>query len=293
VTRENSLRAGKFAGNFSALPRSGEACEKLTLGAPIERQSFSNQRRERQCPRLAIDLTPRQRAFVQEMKASPEATADGFDILAKREDGPAFFPTLKAERFFAPGEFPRVIQLDNGQFQLCGWPAAEYLSSVAKKVSEKYPFADEVVELIVSIANAAKDDADKRDNYFLWHRFVEVLVALPVAAITPEIIDTIPLWLDSRFDRGFVGAIIGDQLLPRLIEHGKIDFALSILAAMSALRTHEDAESAAGPATVVEGYWYKNALAKNLAPLANAAPAQMVALFQKRTNEAFPFKVGA
>ena len=111
-----------------------------------------------------------------------------------------WFTVLKKEGFFKPSEKTKPQEVkEKGLFSIPVWNVLFYLEAVSQKVNlpgnEKY--IDELLSIIKDVSNY-KDAKGKRiDNYRTWYYFIKILLNLPNEKITEEIINLIPIWLDS------------------------------------------------------------------------------------------------
>ncbi len=130
-----------------------------------------------------------------------------------------FYP-LKEKGYFAPEEALGPKPADKeGHFIIPYWNVLDYLEKVSQQVAqpsnEKY--ADELLEIIKDITNYHIKHDRILDNYHTWWYFVKILVNLPNDKITDEIIDFIPIWLDSKFDNDLPASEILNNLLPKFL----------------------------------------------------------------------------
>jgi len=77
-----------------------------------------------------------------------------------------------------------------------------YLERVSEQVNipgnEKY--IGELLNIIRNVTQYHIEHNKKLDNYRTWWYFVKILVNIPANEIPPDIIDLIPVWLDSKFE---------------------------------------------------------------------------------------------
>lgn len=108
-----------------------------------------------------------------------------------------------------------------GLFRIPQWDALVYLERVSSHSDKN----DEVINNLLDIIKAVtsiKDASDQHiDNYRTWYYFTKILLNLPNEKITEEIINLIPVWLDSKFDTSLPGAEITGKLLPKFLNSEK------------------------------------------------------------------------
>jgi hypothetical protein len=122
-----------------------------------------------------------------------------------------FFP-LKGKGYFDPDKAPSQTEPDEkGYFTIPQWNVLPYLERISQQVNtpdnEKY--IDELLDIIRKVTGVRKD------NYRTWWFFVKILLNIPNEKIPLEIIELIPVWLDSDFDTNLQGSDIATKLLPK------------------------------------------------------------------------------
>lgn len=135
-------------------------------------------------------ITSKQRSAIIRMSKNQEEAKWGFEILLKRHDFADFFDHLKEAGLFSP-EYARIPY----------WSALDYLEAVARLAGEKndLPLAQKVMDVIRSVGSYSDPDGRSSDTYL---KFAEILGLVPATAVTIEDIDLIPVWLNSKYDRG-------------------------------------------------------------------------------------------
>ena len=242
------------------------------------------------------NLTVNQKAFIEMMKRSLESEEDGFSLLAKRPDAQKFFDALDEAGFFAPDKNSAPIPgRDGTSVSIPYWRALDYLETVARHAGETMDdtLAARIVRIFVSVSTAARDDEGRRNNFHTWRKFAEISALLPRSSITAELVGVIPIWLSSDFDRDMVGEAIGIKLIPEFLASDQTDhhvLALKLLRQVTKIRwvkRERFGESESEPETVVESYWVREILAKNLSTFAMKVGQQTADLFRQHVNEVF------
>jgi len=132
---------------------------------------------------------------------------------------------LKLEGFFAPEKAPGPEPADKEGFcRFPYWIVLDYLERVSEQVNqpsnEKY--IDQILQIIKEVSEYHKK-IGKLDNYHIWSSFIRILSNLPNGKISIEIIDLIPVWLDSKFDTLLQTEEIVKKLLPKFLTGNKDD----------------------------------------------------------------------
>ncbi len=179
-----------------------------------------------------------------------------------------WFRPLKEKGFFAPERAPCPKPDDEeGHFIIPYWDVLDYLEKVSKQVKQpgNERYADELLEIIKDITNYHIKHDRILDNYrTLW--FVKILVNLPNDKITDEIIDFIPIWLDSKFDNDLPASEILNNLLPKFLsdENSEEDIkkAEKIVSYITQIKwiskyseQYKKEMDEAEPETIVDTYW--------------------------------------
>jgi hypothetical protein len=137
-----------------------------------------------------------------------------------------WFSYLKNKGFFEASKAPS-FQLDSsGRYIVPDWNVLTYLEKLSKLTKEigNEIFIDELISIIKEVSNYRYPDGKSIDNYRIWWSFVKILLNLPNGSITNDIIDLIPLWLESNFSSVLPGTDIVSKLLPKfLAEHSTVE----------------------------------------------------------------------
>ena len=130
-----------------------------------------------------------------------------------------FYP-LKERGFFDPERAPVPKPAEEkGSFYIPEWNVLPYLERISRQINtpdnEKY--IDELLDIIKKVSNLVNSKRDLLDNYRTWYYFVKTLANIPNERIPHDVIDLIPLWLESRFETSIQGEAITTQLLPKFL----------------------------------------------------------------------------
>jgi hypothetical protein len=180
-----------------------------------------------------------------------------------------FFP-LKIAGYFSPEKAPGPQPSgQEGYFTIPQWNVLQYLERVSLQVKIKgnEQYINELLEIITIVSNYKDVSGRHIANYRTWWHFVKILLNIPNDKIPLEIIELIPIWLDSKFDTILTGSGIVTKLLPKFLPDSPtiddsqkaekiVDYVTEIkwLKLPESLRTgffgkEED------PKTIIDSYW--------------------------------------
>lgn len=211
-------------------------------------------------------LTANQESFIKLMGVSEEHARRGFDLLLARADSETFFDALEHAGLFGPEKnLAPVPANDPGYVRIPYWSALDFLLGCAKLAGERNDaqLAFKVLKVVRAVSTARDKDGSVKDNYHTFRVFAEILGQLPVSTITAEDLQLIPVWLDSKFDRGMVGHALDVGILTKCLSSNDANDwskACLVLAFCTVLRWEDDSalgDSRKKPVTVVDDYWLK------------------------------------
>ena len=121
-----------------------------------------------------------------------------------------WFSFLKNADCFKPERVPHEIP---------EWNVCPYLERVSEQINipRNKKYINELLQIIKNVSNHKDAHGQHIDNYGTWWSFVKILLNIPKERIPLEVIDLIPIWLDSGFDVSLVGKDIGLKLLPKFL----------------------------------------------------------------------------
>ena len=162
-----------------------------------------------------MNLNPKERAV---LKLIEEDFSYENYFFKKVSDVKWFYP-LKEKGYFSPEKAPGVKPAEKEGYYVPQWNVLPYLERISQQVNvqsnEKY--IDELLKIIKEISNYQDSKGQYIDNYRTWRYFVKILLKLPNNKISIEIIELIPIWLNSRFDTMLPGSEIAGKLLPQFL----------------------------------------------------------------------------
>lgn len=143
------------------------------------------------------------------------------DYFFKNVKSTKWFHPLKEKGYFAPEKAPGPKPADKeGYWTIPHWNVLDYLEKVSQQVTEpgNEEYIDELLNIIKGVTKYHIENDKCLDNYRIWWYFVKILVNLPTEKITDEILDLIPVWLDSKFDNMLPATEILEKLLPKFLD---------------------------------------------------------------------------
>ena len=139
-----------------------------------------------------------------------------------------------------------------GNFYYPMWHALEYVSKIST-----HPEAD--VSVFVNIVNSIIDYTDESgeriENDHTDLQTIKIISALPIAELKRLHIDFIGTVLKSERRFGLVDQEIGETILTKLLAGGKRELALTLIAIMLEVESHEP-----DIRTIMDDYWLETAL---------------------------------
>lgn len=203
-----------------------------------------------------------------------------------------FYP-LKEKGFFSAENAPSPKASDEeNYFAVPQWNILPYLERVSQKVNipdnEKY--VDELLTIIRNVSNFRDVNNRHIDNYRTWWYFTKILLNIPNKSIPLEIIDLIPIWLNSRFDTSLTVSEIATKLLPKFLPdipaNGDIQKAEKILGYITEIKGIDEGEE---PRTSVDYFWLIESLIKqgNAAKIGEKCTENLLYLIADRLKKVF------
>lgn len=193
------------------------------------------------------------------------------DYFFKKCSSVEWFFALKEKGYFDPDKAPGRTEPDEkGYFTIPQWNVLPYLERISQQVNipdnEKY--IDELLAIIKKVTG------ERKDNYRTWWFFVKILLNIPNEKISLEIIELIPVWLDSEFDTSLQGADIAKGLLPKCLpdtptsdDIEKAEKIINFITAVKPLPLSPEREKLLDKEEkfrlVVDNYWLKETFDKH------------------------------
>ncbi len=140
-------------------------------------------------------------------------------FLKKVRDLKWFLP-LKEKDYFRPEKVSQPIPDKEGKYySIPEWNVLAYLERVSEQVNSPFndKYIDELLQIIKNVSNYTDANGEHIDNYRTWWYFVKILLNIPKTRIPIDVIELIPVWLDSKFNASHIGSEIGLKLLPKFL----------------------------------------------------------------------------
>jgi len=162
-----------------------------------------------------MNLNPKEEAVLEMMRK--DISYENY-FFKKVSDVKWFYP-LKEREYFSPEKAPGVKPAEKEGYFIPQWNVLPYLERISQQVSVQGngKYIDELLKIIKEISNYQDSKGQHIDNYRTWRYFVKILLKLPNNKIPMEIIELIPIWLNSKFDTMLPGSQIAIKLLPKFL----------------------------------------------------------------------------
>jgi hypothetical protein len=136
-----------------------------------------------------------------------------------------WFDILKSEGFFSPEKAPVPELADKeGFYRIPHWNVLYYLEQISQKVNE--PGNEMYIEPLLGIIKEVTEyhkETNAIDNYRTWDSFIRIVSNLPNEKITDEIINLVPIWLNSDFGSTVQIMEIVNKLIPKFLRKDSND----------------------------------------------------------------------
>ena len=169
-------------------------------------------------------------------------------------ESPAWLEPLKEDGWFDPDRNPIPQEsLDQpGYYYSPRWHALEYVVKIST-----HPECP--VDILVDIVNAITDESRERiDNGRTDLDIVKIIGTLSIDRIEPQHITFMAVALKSTQKYGLMDQEIGQTILPKLLDSGKRELILALLAIMIEVESVEP-----DIRTLMNDYWIEDALKKH------------------------------
>ena len=253
---------------------------------------------------MTRSLTSNERALVIRMAESKEKAEWGFDLLVTRrpDDLASFFDPLAKAGLFDPRHNSGPIPSDKeGYVHIPFWPALKFLQALAKQSGgdDDLPLAEKIMDVVRSVSTYREPDGNVQDNENTFRVFAEILGLIPLAAVTREDIEFIPLWLSSKYDHGSVAATLDVGFIRKALSSESSedwDKACRVIYHCTDVEWISDQwfgeTGRIKPVGVVEDYWLDKLIQHHAKALGTKVGRQASDIFIGRIREVFdPQKV--
>ncbi len=181
----------------------------------------------------------------------------------KKLESPAWLEPLKEDGWFNPEQNPALIEDPEqpGNFYYPMWHALEYVAKIST-----HPEIDVsvFVNVVNSIINYTDESGERVENDRTDLQIIKIIGALPIVELKHLHIEFIGTVLKSERRFGLVDQEIGETILTKLLAGDKRELALTLIAIMLEVESHEP-----DIRTVMDDYWLETALKAQAQAIAN------------------------
>ena len=140
---------------------------------------------------------------------------------------PTWLEPLKEAKWFNPDKNPLPYETPDGYYHTPVWYALEYVETIANHPERDVDLLVGIVDAIVDYTN---DTGKSIENDSTNRRLIKIIGTLPIDRIEHKHITFMDTVLKSS--RGWASDEIGEIILPKLLNEGKIDLSLDLLKVM-------------------------------------------------------------
>ncbi|MBM4065713.1 MAG: toll/interleukin-1 receptor domain-containing protein [Planctomycetes bacterium] len=134
-----------------------------------------------------------------------------------------WFKYLKLYGYLRANPQPIEAMDSPGLFRIPQWDALVYLERVSSQTDKNGEVINGLLDIIRSVTSLKDANGKHIDNYRTWYYFVKILLNLPNDKIPFDIIESISIWLDSKFSTSLPGSEIAGKLLPKFLNSDNLD----------------------------------------------------------------------
>jgi hypothetical protein len=205
---------------------------------------------------------------------------------------------LKIYGFFKFNPKPIKSPDSPGDFTIPHWYVLDYLEKVSKQTEvngEKT--ISQLLDIIRETSNFREENGEHIDNYRTWWYFVKILLNIPNDKIPLDIIQLIPIWLDSKFNVGLPDADIATKLLPKFLnsenpkDWEKAEIIVEIITAIKWVQLSEERKGLFGKdkeaETLLDNYWLLESFNKNAPKVGENCSEKIIFTIAERLKEIF------
>lgn len=184
-----------------------------------------------------------------------------------------------------------------GLFSIPQWDALEYLEKVSSQSDKNDEVIDDLLAIITSVTSLRDANGQHIDNYRTWYYFTKILVNLPTEKIPEEIINLIPVWLDSKFSTLLPSAEIAGKLLEKFLNSDKpedwkkAERLIEIITAIKWLTVPEKQRSLYErdfeAKTIIEPHWLRKGFEKNFERIGSVCSTNIIEALSKKVLHIF------
>jgi len=215
-----------------------------------------------------MKLSPKEEAALSLIKEDPAYENYFFNKVADLK----WFCPLKERGYFSADKAPAPKPADEkGYFIIPQWNVLDYLEKVSQqvKISGNEKYINELLMIIKEVTSYKDVSGRHIDNYRTWWYFIKILLKFPNEKIPIEILDLVPIWLNSKFGTGLHGSDIVTKLLPKFLPDeptpADIKKAENLIKYVTKIKWDKPAKESrntllytkAEPKTIIDTHWLK------------------------------------
>ena len=206
----------------------------------------------------------------------------------RKLNAPVWLESLKEDGWFDPDQNPTLQENPDqpGNFYYPIWHALEYVAKVSN-----YPESPigTLANIVNAIINYTDNNGERIENDRTDLQIIKIIGALPIDRLELQHVTFMGIALKSKWEYGLIDQEISQTILPKLLNGGERELAITLLAIML-----ETGSVDGRTRLVMDGYWLEEALKMHAQTLADVCgvEAAEIALTQIRTvaaTDAFAF----
>ena len=131
-----------------------------------------------------------------------------------------WFSVLKNDGYFSPDKAPGPKLVEDNNYYIPYWNVLSYLERASKHlgIPQGESYIEDFLAIIKNVTNYVDKHNKEKDNFHTWWSFVKIILNIPNDKIPLEIIELIPIRLQSRFGTRLQGVDIATKLLPKFMQ---------------------------------------------------------------------------
>lgn len=238
-------------------------------------------------------LNARQASFVAMMRKSPDHANRGFDLLSKREDAQDYLGVLRKEGLLDADKNPQPVSVPDqeGFVRIPYWRALDYLETLARRSKEKHDLelGRALLEIVAAISIPTSSGETVVDNYHTFRKFAEIVGLVPIDVVNDSVVDLVPIWLTSKYDRSLAAIAVSDGLLSNLLATDSDEAARQASRILRYLThfEHGTDEDVFEVKTVVDDFWLKEIFSKHIKLFGSRARGEAAIVLESRLRNVF------
>ena len=141
----------------------------------------------------------------------------------KNED---WFNELNKQGYFGADKVPFLVTHEDGSVSFPYWSQLDYLVHISEGIGKENDseLSGMLLLIIKKITEHVNDDGESFDNYFIWFKFISIIINIPNKFVHTfinkhniDFDDWLNVWLGSKYENSVVTSDIVNKLLPKFI----------------------------------------------------------------------------